>query len=145
MRLAACLFGTLALAFAAQSASAPIPKDAPKTTAEKLIGTWEIVKVSGEKPKGVKYVVEFAKDGKMTLKVTPEEGEKMTLKGKYKVLEGDKIDYEMEQPDGSKKQEVLSIKRLTDDELVTEDPDGIKEEFKRVKEKKKEEKKDDGR
>jgi uncharacterized protein (TIGR03066 family) len=141
MRLAACLFGAFALAFTAQSAPAPIPKDAPKTTAEKLVGTWEIVKVSGEKPKGAKFVVEFTKDGKMTLKVEPEEGEKMTLKGKYKMLEGDKIDYEMEQPDGGKKQEVLTIKKLADDELVTEDPDGIKEEFKRVKEKK--EKKDD--
>src|SRR5690349_23531159 len=102
MRLAACLFGAFALAFTAQSAPIPKPKDAPKTTAEKLVGTWEIVKVQGEKPKGGKHVVEFAKDGKMTLKVEPEEGEKLTLKGKYKVLEGDKIDYEMELPDVGK-------------------------------------------
>src|SRR5262245_49890781 len=112
MRLTACLIGAFALVMTAQSAPAPIPKDAPKTTAEKLVGTWEIVKVKGEKPEG-KFTVEFAKDGKMTLKVEPTEGDKMTFKGKYKVLEGDKIDYELEMPGGETKKEILSIKKIT--------------------------------
>ena len=73
----------------------------------------------------------------MTIRVERKDGEKMKFEGKYKVLDGEKIDYEMSQPSGETKQEVLKIKKLTDDELDTEDPDGIKDEFKRVKEKKK--------
>jgi uncharacterized protein (TIGR03066 family) len=135
MRLtAACLLGTALLALPALSA--PVPNQDKKSNAEKLVGKWELTKSGADTPKDVKFVVEFAKDGVMTLHVEPKDGEKMTLKGKYKV-DGEKIDYEMEQPDGGKKQEVLTIKKLTEDELITVDPDDIKEEFKRVKEKKK--------
>ena len=49
----------------------------------------------------------------------------------------------MEQPGGEKKQEILTIKKLTEDELITVDPADIKEEFKRVKEKKKEDKEEE--
>ncbi|SRR5579885_3127649 len=139
MRLtAACLFGALAVALAAPAGAAPIPKDQPKTNAEKIVGTWKLVSNSKETPKDVTYYVEFAKDGKMTLRAEPTgDGEKMTFTGKYKV-DGDKIDYELTIGD-NKKQEILTIKKLTDDELVTVDPDDIKEEFKRVKEEKKKE------
>jgi uncharacterized protein (TIGR03066 family) len=143
MRLtAACLLGTALVTLPALSA--PIPKQEKKSNAEKLVGKWELVKGGTETPKDVKFVVEFAKDGVMTLHIEPKDGEKMTLKGKYKV-DGEKIDYEMEQPGGEKKQEILTIKKLTDDELITVDPADIKEEFKRVKEKKdeKDDKKDD--
>ena len=96
MRLtAACLLGTALVAFPALSA--PIPKQEKKTNAEKLLGKWELVKGGTETPKDVKFVVEFAKDGVMILHIEPKDGEKMTLKGKYKV-DGEKIDYEMEQP-----------------------------------------------
>jgi uncharacterized protein (TIGR03066 family) len=138
--IAACLLGTALLALPALSA--PIPKEDKKTNAEKLVGKWQLTKSGTDAPEGVKFVVEFAKDGAMTLTIEPKEGEKTTLKGKYKV-DGDKIDYEMEQPGGGMKKEILTIKKLTDEELVTTDPDDIKEEFKRIKEKKveKEEKK----
>jgi uncharacterized protein (TIGR03066 family) len=135
MRLTvACLLGTALVALPALSA--PIPKQEKKTNAEKLVGKWELVKGGTETPKDMKFVVEFAKDGVMTLHIEPKDGEKMTFKGKYKV-DGEKIDYEMEQPGGEKKQEILTIKKLTDDELITVDPADIKEEFKRVKEKEK--------
>ena len=52
-------------------------------------------------------------------------------------VEKDKIDYSLDDGMGGTKQEVLTIQKLTDDELVTVDPDGVKEEFKRVKEEKK--------
>jgi uncharacterized protein (TIGR03066 family) len=134
MRLtAACLFGTALLALPALSA--PVPNQDKKSNAEKLLGKWELTKSGADTPKDMKFVVEFAKDGAMTLHVEPKDGEKLTLKGKYKV-DGEKIDYEMEEPDGGKKKEILTIKKLTEDELVTVDPDDIKEEFKRVKEKK---------
>ena len=84
MRLtAACLLGTALVTLPALSA--PIPKQEKKTNAEKLVGKWELVKGGTETPKDVKFVVEFAKDGVMTLHIEPKDGEKMTLKGKYKV------------------------------------------------------------
>lgn len=140
MRLtAAVLLGTFALATAAPSA--PIPKE-KKGTAEKLLGRWEMTKSDGKAPKDGKYVVEFAKEGKLSLRVEFAGGDQpLVLKGSYKVVDGDKIDYKLTQPDGEDKKEVLAIKKLTDDELVTEDPDGVKEEFKRVKEEKKDDKK----
>ena len=124
--------------------AAPVPKD--KTTAEKLVGTWKLVKSSQGTPDDVTFLVTFSDKGEMTLKVEPKDkdAEAITLKGKYKLVDADKkgeekIDYEMDNGTGGKKQEVLKIKKLTDDELVTTDPEDIKEEFKRVKEKKKDE------
>ena len=142
MRLTACLIGALALAWTALSAPAPIPKDAPKTTAEKLVGTWELVKNSNGNIDGVTVYVEFTKDGKMAVKYAPKEKgtEATSLKGKYKVVEGEKIDYTIDDGMGGTRTEILTIKKLTDDELVTVDPDKIQEDFKRVKEQKDEKK-----
>jgi len=120
----------------------PVPKD--KTVAEKLVGTWKLVKSSQGAPEDVTFFVTFGEKGEMTLKIEPKDkdADPVTLKGKYKLVDGDKkgeekIDYEMDNGTGGKKQEVLKIKKLTDDELVTTDPDDIKEEFKRVKDAKK--------
>jgi uncharacterized protein (TIGR03066 family) len=52
--------------------------------------------------------------------------------GTYKV-EGEKIDYTLTTQQGTKKQEILTIKKLAENELVTTDPDDIKEEFERAK------------
>jgi uncharacterized protein (TIGR03066 family) len=133
--LTACLIGLLATAVAAGD-------DKEKSNAEKLIGTWQLVKSDSEIPKDVRFVVEFAAEGKMTLRIEKKDGDEkpVVLKGKYKV-DGNKIDYTLTTPDGGKKQEVLVIKKLTDDELITEDPDGIKEQFKRLKTEKKGDKK----
>jgi len=134
---AAAVFGT-ALAVSA----APVPKE--KTTAEKLLGTWKLVKSSQGNPEDVTFLVTFSDKGEMTLKVEPKDkdADAITLKGKYKLVDADKrgeekIDYEMDNGTGGTKKEVLKIKKLTDDELVTTDPDDIKEEFKRVKDEKK--------
>lgn len=136
--LAACL---AALCGAALTA-APVPKDKQKT-AEKLVGTWELVKNSKGAIEGVTVHVEFTKDGKMAVKYTPKEKDAATttLNGKFKA-DGEKIDYTIDDGSGGTRGEVLTIKKLTDDELVTVDPDNIQEEFKRVKEKKDEKKKD---
>lgn len=124
--------------------AAPVPKE--KTVAEKLVGTWKLVKSSQGAPEDVTFLVTFSDKGEMTLKVEPKDkdADAITLKGKYKLVDADKkgeekIDYEMDNGTGGTKKEVLKIKRLTDDELVTTDPDDIKEEFKRVKEDKKKE------
>lgn len=136
-RTVSCL---LVMCVAAAAAPADDPKD--KSNAEKAVGQWKLVASSNGLPDGVTFVVCFTKDGVMTLRVEQAGGGAMTLKGKYKV-EKDKIDYSLDDGMGGTKQEVLTIKKLTDDELVTVDPDGVKEEFKRVKEEKKGDKKPD--
>jgi uncharacterized protein (TIGR03066 family) len=137
--LAACL--AVAFGAALTAAAAPVPQGKEKTTAEKLVGKWELVRSSNGTPDGVTAVVEFTKDGKMTVTFTPKEKgtETIVLKGKFKA-DGDKIDYTLEDGSGGMKQEILTVKKLTDDELVTTDPDNVKEEFKRAAEKKGEKK-----
>jgi uncharacterized protein (TIGR03066 family) len=138
-RFAACL---AACGIALTVTAAPVPQDKRKTTSEKLVGTWELVKNSNGNIDGVTVYVELSKDGKMAVKYAPKEkgAETTTLKGKYKVVEGDKIDYTIDDGMGGTRTEVLTIKKLTDDELVTVDPDKIQEDFKRVKELKEEKK-----
>jgi uncharacterized protein (TIGR03066 family) len=64
--------------------------------------------------------------------------------GTYRVV-GNELPYEVKQ--GTRvKAETLTVKKLTADELIVVDPDGLKEEFARVKkmpEPKKDEKKQD--
>ncbi len=117
-------------------------KDKEKTTAEKLVGKWKLVKSSQGTPEDVTFVVEFGKKGEMILRVEPKDkdAEPVVLKGTYK-LDKDKIDYKMDNGTGGQKQEVLKIKTITEDELVVTDPDDIQEDFKRVKEEKKDDKK----
>jgi uncharacterized protein (TIGR03066 family) len=88
--------------------------------------------------------LEFTKDGKMLMRQVQGTEKVLIYEAKYKV-EGDKEDkmpYESI-TEGIDKKETLTIKKLTDKELVFEDPDGIVEEFKRLKDedKKGEEKK----
>jgi uncharacterized protein (TIGR03066 family) len=135
--LAACL----AIACGATLTAAQAPKDKPKTTAEKLVGTWELVKDSKGNVEAT-VLVEFTKDGKMTVKHTPKEkgAKTTTLNGKFKA-EGEKIDYTIDDGAGGTRGEILTIKKLTDDELVTVDPEGVQEDFKRAKEKEKKDEK----
>jgi uncharacterized protein (TIGR03066 family) len=135
--LAACL---AACGIALTVAAAPVPQDKQKTTTEKLIGTWELVKNSNGNIDGVTVYGECTKDGTMTVKYAPKEkgAETTTLKGKYKVVEDKKIDYTIDDGMGGTRTEILTINKLTDNELVTVDPDKIQEDFKRVKEMKKE-------
>src|SRR5439155_3929364 len=85
---AACLAACLAAACGAalSAPAAPVPKDKQKTTAEKLVGTWELVKNSKGNVEGLTVYVEFTKDGKMAVKYTPKEKDAATtaLNGKFK-------------------------------------------------------------
>lgn len=110
--------------------TAPVPK-AGLTTAEKVVGKWELVKSSNEIPEGNKCFVEMTKDGKMT--ITNIAGEQFTVyKGTYTVKD-QAIDYTVMIGENAKT-EILTIRTIKDDELVVTDPDDVKEEFKRVKE-----------
>ena len=108
--------------------AAPVPKPV-KTTADKIVGKWNLVKSSNGLAEGTKCVVELTKDGKMTISMTIGGGTSL-YEGTYK-LDKDKIDYEVSLG-GRKKAEILTIKTVADDELAVTDPDGIVEEFKRI-------------
>jgi len=126
---------SLCVAFAATVSAAPVVEDKEKAkekpNAEKLVGKWKLTGTELKVGNDFTAVVEYTKDKKMI--ITIEAGEnKIEMKGTYK-LDKDKIDYKVTLPDGNEKTEILTIKKLTDDELVTTDPDGVKEEFKRMK------------
>jgi len=110
---------------------APVPKD-KKGTAEKVLGKWKLVKTTSGDKEVPTLIVEFAKDGKMT--VTQGGDGAAIYEGTYKV-EGETIPYKLK-IGGAEKVETLKIKKLTDDELHVVDPDEIQEDFKRVVEKK---------
>jgi uncharacterized protein (TIGR03066 family) len=125
--------------------AAPVPKVKEKTTEEKLAGKWKLVKTDGTLPEGFEFVIDYKPKGVMEFIRTPKEGKATVSEGKYKVLEGDKIEWTVNEF-GNERGETSKIKTLTDTKLVLEDPDGIKEEFEKVvdkKEEKKDEKKKD--
>jgi uncharacterized protein (TIGR03066 family) len=135
MRFILGSIGLLGIALTIASA-APVLKG--KSDADKLIGTWKLVRSDQGVPENVQFFVELTRDGKMSLRVEPTgPAPPILLKGTYK-HEGDKIDYTLQTQQGTEKQEVLTIQKLTETELVTVDPEGIKEEFERVKVEKKE-------
>ena len=121
-----------ASAFAAD----PVPKDATKDQAEKVVGKWRITKSGGSEVNGT--TVEFTKDGKMTISMNEGQNE---FKGTYKVTK-EGIDYTVMIGE-EKKTEILKIKKLEEKNMTTEDPEGQVEEFERIVEKKKEEKKEE--
>ncbi|MCZ2341237.1 MAG: hypothetical protein LC104_05500 [Bacteroidales bacterium] len=110
--------------------AAPVPKAKAKTTAEKLQGEWKLVRSPGLDDQAV-AIVTFSKDGKLTLKVTLPDGGAWESTGKF-TTEGDKISYELQSNNGVRK-ETLQIRKLTQDELITVDPEDKVEEFKRAK------------
>jgi len=125
--LAACSFVV--------GATSPVPTTKPKKPAELLIGEWKLTEASDTPctPDGV--FVTFTQGGEMTLRkeYKGKDAEKITLKGKYTLKGDDKIDCEIEDDTGRKDRQVLTIKKLTDDDLVTLDELGIKTTFKRIK------------
>ena len=107
------------LAFAGFNGAAG--QDKEKIDPKKLIGKWE--------PKEGRVVIEFADKGKLTLSVDAD-GKSQKFDGTYK-LDGNRLEIvimiEKEQ------KETLTIKKLTDDELVTTDSKGKEETLKRKK------------
>jgi uncharacterized protein (TIGR03066 family) len=111
-----------------------------KIDAKKLVGKWEPVaekepgdpkdkKDKKEKaPPGPAMLVEFAANNKMTMTVT-DAGKEIKVEGTYK-LEADKLSVQMKLRD-KEVTETLTVKKLTDDELVTEDSKNKTETLKR--------------
>ena len=89
-----------------------------KFDARKLIGKWQTTGA----------VVEFTKDGKSITIVS----EIIAVNCTYK-LEGDKLSFELKVAGETFKETTVTLTKLTDDEMVTEDKEGKVETFKRVK------------
>jgi len=109
------------LAFASFTAATAQDKEKDKLDPKKLIGKWE--------PKEGKVVIEFTDKGKLTISVDGDaKGQK--FEGTYK-LDGNRleIDIVIDKP----QKETLTVKKLTDEELVTTDSKGKDESLKRKK------------
>lgn len=125
---------TAVLCVALAATAAPVPKE--RADAEKVVGTWKLVR-SSAKPDGpaTELVLELTQGGKMTIRQTANENT-FTSAGEYKVEKG-VLTYTIKGPGDFEKTEPLKIKKLTETELQVVDPDGIQEDFERVKPEKK--------
>ena len=97
-------------------------KDKDKVDLKKLMGKWE--------PKDGKIVIEFADKGKLVMTVDFG-GKSEKIDGTYK-LDGNKLDVIINFM-GKEQKETLTVKSLTDAELVTTDSKGKDETLKRKK------------
>jgi uncharacterized protein (TIGR03066 family) len=97
-------------------------KDKDKVDIKKLMGKWE--------PKEGGITIEFADKGKLILSVDLG-GKTEKVEGTYK-LDGAKLEVVLSFG-GKEMKETLTIKKLTDDELVTTDSKGKDETLKKAK------------
>jgi uncharacterized protein (TIGR03066 family) len=119
--------------------AAPIPKE--RAEAEKVVGTWKLVKSTNpNNTQPSDLLLELSHGGKLVIRQTSN-GRTAVYEGEYKLMK-DEIPYSVKYPGGGVKKETLKIKKLTDAELIVVDPDGIQEDFVRVKSEKEKEKKD---
>jgi uncharacterized protein (TIGR03066 family) len=108
--------------------AAPVPKE--RADAEKVVGTWKMT-LDSQGGTDTNLEIEFQQGGKMTIRQFLPGGRVSEYVGTYRVI-GTDLPYEVKQ--GTRvKAETLTIKKLTADELIIVDPDGLKEEFARVK------------
>ena len=93
-----------------------------------IVGIWELTKVS-DGPRDI-TTMEFTKDGKFKMKLKGTDGKEFDVDGTY-VVEGDKLTVKSPVPS---EKATATIKKLTDEELVTQNDDGGRVlEFKRMK------------
>jgi len=100
---------------------------AEEANAKKIVGVWTLAKAGGNLPEG--STVEFTKDGKVTVQVKSDKETK--LEGTY-TLAKDKLSVKLKLGD-DKIEETMTVKKLTDDELETEDKDKKIDSFKKKK------------
>ena len=135
---------TLAIAalFGAGAIGAPIPKENKKTLAEKLLGEWRLVKTDAEVQPTYEFTIHFKKDGALEFHRQIPDREATVSKGKYKTEEkaekypDGSIDWTIGEGDKARG-DISKILKINEDELVFEDPEGLKESFVRVKVEKK--------
>jgi len=115
------MLGVVLVAFAGNA-------KAEDADAKKLVGVWTLAKAGGNLPEG--SVVAFTKDGKLTVEVKAD-GKEVKLEGTY-TLAKDQLSVKLKLGD-DKIEETMTVKKLTDDELVTEDKDKKIDSFKKKK------------
>jgi uncharacterized protein (TIGR03066 family) len=120
--------GILLLCLSASASTAPIPKE--RLEAEKIVGTWKMT-LGAQGQSDVNLEIEFLQGGRMTIRQVFPGGQASEYVGSYRVI-GNELPYEVKRGSVTKK-ETLTIKKLTATELIVVDPDGLKEEFARVK------------
>ena len=124
--------------FGAAATGAPIPKEAKKTLPEKLMGEWRLVKTDASVKPAFEFSIHFKKDGALEFHRQYPDREAIISKGKYKAADkaekypDGSIDWSIGEGDNALG-EISKILKLNDDELVFEDPEGLKESFVRVK------------
>lgn len=123
------LLATAALALCACTApAAPIPKE--RVDAEKIVGTWRMT-LGAQGQTDVHLELDFYQSGKMVIRQVLTNGRMSVYEGSYRLI-GNELPYDVKQGTFTKK-ETLTVKKLTETELIVVDPDGLKEEFMRVK------------
>jgi uncharacterized protein (TIGR03066 family) len=120
---------TLSFALCVPAVAAPVPRE--RLEAEKVVGTWKMT-LDSQGNTDTDLELEFTQGGRMTIRQRSG-GRVSEYVGTYRVV-GNEMPYEVKM-DGLTKAETLTIKKLTATELVVVDPDGLKEEFARVKKK----------
>ena len=108
------------------AASAADDKKDETIDLKKIVGKWE----PSEGKKDFKVLAEFTDKGKLSLWITVME-KTDKIEGTYTV-DGNKLDLTLS-IGGKEQKEVLTILKLTDEEMATEDSRGMKETFKRIK------------
>ena len=110
-RVSAAVLGVVVLGMAG---FAPAADDAAK----KIVGKWEITKAGGDVPVG--STIEFTKDGKLAAAIKAE-GQELKLTGTYK-LDKEKLTVKIT-VENQTVEEIVTVKKLTDDEMELEDKD----------------------
>ena len=111
------------LAFAGFAGAARQDKDKDKVDLKKLMGKWE--------PKDQGVIIEFADKGKLIISIDGG-GKSEKIEGTYKAIEGNKLEVVIAFG-GKEQKETLTVKKLTDDELITADGKGKEETLKKKK------------
>ena len=99
-----------------------------KVDAKKLVGKWEPAPEKDKKEKPPAMVIEFTADGKVSMTVGAA-GAEYKAEGSYK-LDADKLSVTLKVGNQEAK-DTLTVKKLTDEELTTEDSKGKVEALKR--------------
>lgn len=113
---------------ASPAPAAPIPKE--RAEAERIVGTWKMT-LGAQGQTDTNLELDFYPGGKMVIRQVSANGALSVYEGTYRVS-GTDLPYDVKQGSAVKK-ETLTIKKLTDTELIVVDPDGLKEEFVRVR------------
>ena len=115
-------------------------KKGEKIDPAKLVGKWKMTKSGMGLPEGMAVTIEYTKTGELKVTMAVQKME-FKMDGKY-TLTGAKLETVMNVAGGEDAKGTMEIVKLTDTTLHTKGNQGDVDEYERVKEEKKDEKKD---